>query len=341
MDREEKIKVAITAGIAGVILLIFILYLALSGNDSSEDEKLLTENISAYSSMTGPNIKTNEENAAASEADSGVDDKADASASASSVMSYNEFLEKKTTVSGNSFYETKTPFLKNVYKSVAYDKEAQLNEMFRYWQEGNQDAVRDLAHLERYEAMSYSLSNTSDFYYYGEYDTSGNPEGTGLAVYADSQYYYGEWHEGKRSGQGTWFAFYPKYNTYVVKEHLYTGEWLNDLPNGHGQEHYDYNSQYMNSEDIYIQNAIGDFYQGKYNGDMYVITIDNNGATTEWRGQCDKGNWKQVPDSVIGKNGLISVLKKIESKDAYIDMSSEAAKNNGITGMISGGNLVK
>ena len=50
MDRNEKIKIAITSGIVAVILLILVLFLALSGKKDN-DEKLLNENISEYASI--------------------------------------------------------------------------------------------------------------------------------------------------------------------------------------------------------------------------------------------------------------------------------------------------
>ena len=55
---------------------------------------------------------------------------------------------------------------------------------------------------------------------------------------------------------------------------MYSGQWADDRPNGKGQEHYDYDPEYMNSVDIYLQNIIGVFSEGLYNGSMYVITVD-------------------------------------------------------------------
>ncbi len=354
MEREDKIRVAITAGIAGLILLILVLFIALGGlgkkkSGSGADEAVSAASGDSVAGSDSSSLRSSEdatagdsESEAASEASSGASVSESAAGASSIVMEYSEYVDSgKTVVSGNSFYATKSPVLKDVYKKVKYDRDAQMNEMFEYWKNGNQEAVRDLAHLERFEAMSYSLKDTDDFYYVGDVDSEGRPNGLGLSVYADSQYYFGNFADGVRSGNGTWISFYPGYSTYVVKEHMYTGEWSDDLPNGQGQEHYDYASEYMNKEDIYIQNAIGGFSNGLYNGDMYIITVDKAGNTVEWEGICDHGDWELVTGANKDKRGNIPVLSGRENKENHVYMVPEKAKNNGITGIITGGSVRK
>ncbi len=335
MEREEKIKIAITAGIAGLILLILILFLALSGKDSKSDEQALSDNITKYASELA------EGSQAASDASSeGVSD--DAATESTSVVPYSEYVNaKKGTVSGNSFYETKSAVLKDVYKKIKYDTDAQLQEMMSYFADGNEEAVRDLAHLERFEAMSFSLDGTKDFYYHGEVNGSGQPDGIGIAVYADDQYYYGHWKDGVRSGDGKWISFYPSYSQYVVTEHMYFGEWLDDMPNGHGQEHYDYNQDYMNDADLYLQNAIGYFANGYYNGEQYIITVDKNYDTKEWIGTCDMGNWVQVLNTAEDSKGRIAVLSERENADNHVWMVKNKATDNRVLGIITGGSITK
>ena len=349
MEREDKIRVAITAGIAGLILLILVLFIALGGlgkkSRTNTDESvsgLSEENVAGSdSSSLGSSDDTvsGDSSAEASSGASAIDAAAEAS---SDNKEYSEYADSgKKTVSGNSFYAIKNPVLKDVYKNVKYDLNAQMNEMFEYWKNGNQEAVRDLAHLERFEAMSYSLKGSDDFYYLGDVDSEGRPQGLGLAVYAESQYYFGNFDAGVRSGNGTWIAFYPGYSTYVVKEHMYTGEWQDDLPDGQGQEHMDFASEYMNKEDIYVQNAIGGFSNGLYNGDMYIITVDNTGNTREWDGICDHGDWELVTGANKDKRGYIPVLSERENRDNHIYMAPEKARDNGVTGIITGGNVRK
>ncbi len=346
MERDDKIRVAITAGIAGLILLILVLFIALGGGkkkaEKANDDSVATSSVSDVSDSAASTLSSSEDEDSADEASTIASSSSDSSEGNSSGNAVSEYVDNtKKSVSGNSFYATKSPVLKDVYKGVKYDLNAQMNEMYEYWKNGNQEAVRDLAHLQRFEAMSYSLKGTDDFYYFGDVDSEGRPQGIGLAAYADSQYYFGNFEAGVRSGNGTWIAFYPSYSTYVVKEHMYTGDWQDDLPDGQGQEHYDYVPEYMNKEDIYVQNAIGGFSNGLYNGDMYIITVDNTGNTVEWDGICDHGSWELVYGANKDKKGNIPVVSGRDNKDNHIYMAPDKAVNNGVTGIITGGNVRK
>jgi hypothetical protein len=347
MDKQEKIKIAITAGIAAVILLILVLVLTLSGAKDNGDDQKLSESIQEYADIAASDVSTLDAMTASQEASSEeareeeTKEESSSSDSASTdVLTTTSKMEAaKETVSGNSFYATDKATLKNVYKNLKVDVKAQLKELSLYWSEDNMTAVRDLTHLERFEAMSYQLSGTNDFYYYGETNSDGKPNGTGLAVYGDDQYYYGQWADGVRSGNGTWISFYPKYSQYVVTEHLYTGQWSLDLPSGQGQEHYDYNYEDMNEEDYYLQNAIGNFSNGLYNGEMYIITVDKNDDTIEWNGTCKNGTWEQVLYTTVDSKGKIAYLSEREDSDHHLYMTMEGAKNNGVRGIIYGGSV--
>ncbi len=342
MNKEEKIKIAITAGIASVILLILILFLALSGKNKGDEEKMnasITDYANSQSSLETSIGTVAADAASTASTEEAASDSSTAAASQPATSEYKDTAEN--SVSGNSFYATNTAVLKDVYKGIKFDAKSQMKEMYTYWADGNTEAVRDLAHLERFEVMSYSLQGSNDFFYYGDTTGDGLPNGKGLAVYANNQYYFGDWSEGVRSGQGTWISFYPNYSQYVVKEHMYSGEWASDLPNGQGQEHYDYVSEYMNDKDIYLQNVIGGFKDGYYNGDMYIIIVDKNGDTTEWDGKCNAGTWEQVLYAAVDSKGKIPVLSLREDNERHIYMTEEGAGGNGVTGIITGGSVRK
>ncbi len=361
MERDDKIRVAITAGIVGAILLILVLYLALSGNGKKSGDgtgandvefAAVTDNAGKDGNASGDvdanssDAKDDSNKAADKSSDSkDIDvsnkDAGDSSAERTTAGKSTSKVIAKKSVSGNSLYRIESAEVRNVYKSLAIDINAQMNEMASYWSDGNMDAVRDLAGLDRFEAMSYKLNGTKDFLYCGDVNSDGKPDGKGLACYADDQYYYGDWSNGVRSGQGTWISYYPDYNEYVVKEHMYTGGWLNDLPTGEGQEHIDYIQDYMNDKDIYVQNAIGNFSNGLYNGHMYIITVNNNYETKEWYGDCENGTWKQVINTSQDKEGRSAVMDEKDNAENHIWLVQEKMKDNGIHGIITGGNVVK
>jgi hypothetical protein len=357
MDREEKIKVAVTAGIVAVILLILIIFLAVSGKKKNNDKDKTFDDVAEYVSLeasdgasSAAEAGSDASNSAATGAsgenaseDSSVKGASkDAASAGKTGKAYSEYpATAKGDVSGNSFYATTTPLLKDLYKYVNYNTADQLKEMASYFESGNIDAVRDLAHLERFEAMSYSLKGTSDFYYYGDVNDKGLPNGKGIAVYASSQYYYGDWADGKRNGKGEWFTFYPNYSTYVVTEHMYSGDWKDDLPDGEGQEHYDYAPEYMNNSDVYLQNAIGGFSKGLYNGDMYIMNIDKTQSSDEWLGKCSNGVFARIDGAANDKKGNIPVLKMRQHEKILFYMAEKKNKNNGVSGIISGGSVKK
>ena len=162
----------------------------------------------------------------------------------------------------------------------AYTKEFILKEAYPYFADNKQDAIWDLAHLKRYVKLSKGLEGTGDYYYQGDVDGEGKPHGKGLAIYEKNSYYFGDWSHGVRSGKGTWFRFYinqkNKNNAMgVYMSHIYSGDWADNLPNGEGAEHYDVDiSKLTSTKGRMLQNVVGPFKNGLYNGDMYANTVD-------------------------------------------------------------------
>lgn len=337
MNKNEKERVAITSGVVGVILLILVLYLSLSGAKAGKEQVNSISNAGNEATLAA-----SRDDAAKSASFASTDDidsvKAGEDASSSSSTAY-EVPAIDALVSGNSFYPVNNSILKKSYNKVSFETSKQLEELLKYWNDGNQAAIRDLVSLERFEAMSFSLSGTKDFYYYGDKDESGLPEGFGVAVYAENQYYFGQWKQGKREGEGTWFSFYPEYNQYAVKEHLYTGSFADDLPNGNGQEHFDYNYEFMNDVDLYLQNVIGNFKDGFYDGDMYIILVKPDASTTEWDGTCIKGDFQMVPNSSRDTRGRFPVMSQRENEDNHVWMYEDEKENQQVKGIISGGKV--
>lgn len=198
----------------------------------------------------------------------------------------------------------------------------QLEELYHYWIEYKLDAVNDLIHLPRVRTLTNELNGTNYFYYYGETDSKGNPDGSGLAVYADNTYYCGSWKSGKRSGQGMYWKIYPdKTGTIAgvmgVTEHMYNGSWLNDYPNGEGQEHFSYDYDVMKG-DIVIANVIGNFADGYYDGELYIMTTNDREETTDWEAAASKGVFEYCNRS-ISASGKRTVWEKTKSKGSQDD----------------------
>lgn len=218
--------------------------------------------------------------------------------------------------------------------SEAYTKEFILNEAYPYFEANNQDAIWDLAHLKRYVKLSRGLLNTGEYYYQGDVDSKGQPHGTGLAIYERNSYYFGEWSHGKRSGAGTWFRFYigqkNKENAMgVYVSHSYSGEWADDLPNGGGAEHYEVDiSKIDASKKLMIQNVVGNFTDGLYDGELFANTVDYIGTIQEWDAVAKNGVftlWRDM--SAIGE---CSVWRNKDDHQWCLDIDKSENKNQGI-----------
>lgn len=216
----------------------------------------------------------------------------------------------------------------------AYTKEFILKEAYPHFEANNQDAIWDLAHLKRYVKLSRGLLGTGEYYYQGDVDNDGQPHGTGLAIYERNSYYFGEWSHGKKNGKGTWFRFYigqkNKQNAMgVYVSHSYSGQWANDLPNGEGAEHFEVDiSKLEPTREIKIQNVVGNFTNGLYDGDMYANTVDYIGNIQEWDAVAKNGVfalWRDM--SAIGE---CSVWRNKDDHSLCLDVDKADNVNQGI-----------
>ena len=189
---------------------------------------------------------------------------------------------------------------------AAYTKEYILNEALPYFADNNQDAIWDLAHLKRYVKLSSSLEGTDQYYYTGAVNGNGRPEGKGLAIYEKNSYYYGSWSDGKRSGEGIWFRFYI----------------------GQRAEHYDVDISKLQVRERILQNIVGNFSDGLYDGELYANTVDYTGNVEEWSGITSRGVftlWRDM--SAIGE---CSVWRKNDDHSLCMDIDKSENKNQGI-----------
>lgn len=219
----------------------------------------------------------------------------------------------------------------------------QLEEIFFYWNDYQLDAVDDLIHLPRVRTLTKSLHDSNGFYYYGDLNSAGKPEGKGLAVYADDAYYCGEWKNGKRSGKGMWVQIFPDKLGVVngvsaVEEHSYNGEWENNYPNGEGQEHISYLFDEMfetKGADTYITNVIGNFKDGYYDGELYIMTANEEQQQLDWETTAKKGQFRYMGNEVstTGKRRVWEKMSNEASQEEYYWMLPAENRNHGIFGL--------
>ena len=226
------------------------------------------------------------------------------------------------------------------FDNVEFDTQAQLKEMMSYWEQGNQKALDDLAYLDRFCAMSYQLKGTNKFYYVGETNTDGKPNGTGIAVYADNQYYYGAWKNGVREGEGCWMHYHIHASANskdVYLFHQYSGSFKNDLPDGSGSEHYDFVMERLQKDTRYYSNFIGTYKQGLLDGTFYITTIDQKDSFEEWNATAKMGSFVYLSQGKE-KQGCRPALVDTEDEQNFIWLSDKENQNWGVKCYIRGEN---
>lgn len=227
--------------------------------------------------------------------------------------------QEEIVPSPTPYKEVMEPGKVNLSK-VTYNTESQLKEMMAYWADNNQKALDDLANLERFMAMSWSLKGTDDCYYYGEKDANGLPNGTGIAVYRDNQYYYGDWKNGLRSGNGTWIHYHihlTENKTDLYTYHQYTGGWKDDLPSGEGSEHYEYDTSLLKEGIGYDTNLVGSYLDGMINGEFFITNLYADGTIKEWNARAEKGAWIYQSETK-DKKGNRTIYVDIHDPENYI-----------------------
>ncbi len=334
LDEGQKERARILVTVIPFVLMILILGIFLifgNINNQKKDDKNqeLQESIKDYADTTLAEITEDEDEISKEESVAEESEKTTPIPQVVQTPDNPQATEKP--------YEEIMKPLEKDYSKIEYNAEAQLSEMMSYWKDNHQKALKDLVNLDRYKAMSYSLSGTKEFYYYGEKDANGKPHGKGIAVYADNQYYYGDWQNGLRSGIGTWMHYHihetpSKTDLYLY--HQYAGNWKNDLPDGEGSEHYDYNPDNMKGRNRYNNNLIGTYAKGLVHGEFYLTNINREGEVFEWYATGENGSWVYRSEN---RDSMGRGPVQVENKDPdnYIWLHPDENKNIGVSCLIS------
>ncbi len=335
--KEPKIPVIlILSGIIVVLFLCIIVLLVVPPNRrESDDSEALQQNMLDYA-----NEQKQNDNVAADTPTSEiiVVEPSEVPEEPEAAVPEQETKEETYTQESNTIDKTAIVVDIEDEDDISYTKEFIMNEMMPYFADNNLDAVWDLAHLKRYVKLSAGLKNTNSYYYQGGTDSSGKPDGIGLAIYENNTYYYGSWSHGVRSGDGRWIRFYideigAKTTKKVYQAHSYSGMWSNDLPNGEGAEHYEVDI--TQASDNVIQNVVGNFTNGLYDGEMYANTIDYLGNVQEWDGIAHQGVFELWRD--MSSIGECAVWRCKTDPEECLDIDKSENKNQGMRELLVSG----
>lgn len=335
---QKPVMTRILLGIMAILLICILVLLLMMFTQNRKKPQDLQQNITDYAKQQQSLEQTSEEQTSGEQTSEEEPRKEKALEQGKPLENQLELTEdavaelEETIVSVD---DEKTAIVVDIEdeSDESYTKEFILKEAYPYFEANNQDAIWDLAHLKRYVKLSKGLEGTGDFYYQGDVDSEGKPNGTGLAIYESNSYYFGQWKHGVRSGKGTWFRYYinqkNKANLMgIYVSHSYSGLWADNLPNGEGAEHYDVDISNLKSINRVIQNVVGNFKNGLYDGDMYANTVDHIGNVEEWDGVAKEGVftlWRDM--SAIGE---CAVWRYRDDHSICLDIDKSENKNQGI-----------
>lgn len=325
LTKEDKIQILIKIVPILLIIVILLITFVVNKNKNQKPEDAPQDTVSTEIIVSSPSASV----APAAE-DSASPDTESPEATASPEMT----PEAAATATPDPEEETLD------FSNVKFDTQTQLKEMMSYWEQGNQKALDDLANLDRFRAMSYQLKGTNKFYYAGETNADGKPDGMGIAVYADNQYYYGAWKNGVREGEGRWMHYHIHASTNskdVYRFHQYSGSFKNDLPDGSGSEHYDFVTERLQKDTRYYSNFIGTYKQGLLDGTFYITTIDQKDSFEEWNATAKMGSFVYLSKEK-DKQGCRPALVDTEDEQNFIWLSDKENQNWGVKCYIRGEN---
>lgn len=333
MEDKKKDLIPVAAIAIFLVIIIILCVVKLSARNGSQEESTIESGAQAVETLTASDT---EEETMTETKQNEVSKRGEKETEATGESLQNPMPSGKEKASAMTAPETRTISGNDPFAGadgVKKTNEEMLMEMAAYWEDDRMDAVEDLANLAWYMKMSAGIVDRNTFYYYGERNDQGQPEGTGIACYAGNEYYYGQWSGGKRNGTGEWVKYYVYYDDDTTSDrayklHMYMGEWRDDLPNGEGQEHYDLDMGNAASRDRYIQNVIGTFKDGYYSGEMYLTTLDFEGNQEEWNGLADEGVWS--PYAAATNKKEVPVCQEVDDENNYLWLTVKSNQDRGI-----------
>lgn len=138
------------------------------------------------------------------------------------------------------------------------------------------DSIKETLRAEEYVSFSDEVIGDTS-YYLGDYSDDGSREGVGIAVYENGYYYYGEFHDNVRSGQG--FIMRAAYaDSSSIGSFIYDGEWADDKPNGAGKAISNYYRDRISASDFVTKEIAGNYSDGLEDGEMTLTGKTKSGA---------------------------------------------------------------
>lgn len=205
---------------------------------------------------------------------------------------------------------------------------SKLLELFKA-EEVDYDAIKEMIRTDEFIALSDEVIGYDDSFYLGEKDENGKRSGKGLAVYFDGYYYYGDYSDDLRNGEGIYIrAVYSDSSS--IGSYIFEGHFENDLPNGSGTATSNYYKERITSAGLTKQVISGEFVNGLENGKMTLTGTKKAGGTVKYEYNVEDGVAVKSSDEDSGISGQYIISK---SKDGKSNLTSDGTKR-GVEGFV-------
>ncbi len=204
-------------------------------------------------------------------------------------------------------------------------KLAPLKELF---EAKDYDALKDKLREEDYVAFADEVIGDNS-YYTGDLDGEGKREGTGVAVYENGYFYYGEFHDDKRNGKGVLMrAAYSDSSS--IGSFIYDGEWADDKPNGNGVAKSNYFKDRVSATDFVTKEISGNYSNGLENGTMTLTGVTKGGSKQKFTYKAKDGIAEKSSNESSGVKGQYIIA---QTDDKSESLTSDGSKR-GVEGFI-------
>lgn len=239
-----------------------------------------------------------------------------------------ELIDKYSdTVSGVNFTEYRQR-IANV-QALADAGHALMEDVIAYMSAGRYDDMRELDDSQNASTVYQLMSGNS--YIYAQDGFAEDYTGMAAGLYSLDMggyyFYYGEYENGQRSGQG---VYYLLRDVDMNRYELYEGEWANDKPNGQGKLS---DVGDVSEGEVLTSVEEGNFTDGYEDGEFTIVLTSDAGysVTGSWTASMGKAPdiRDQYPDkdfSTVPEGRIVYVVLQNESGEStwYLYMGEQA-----------------
>lgn len=162
----------------------------------------------------------------------------------------------------------------------------------------NAQALYDLQLSEEGQALAKLVGDEGSYIYIPEGSTSG--KGIGFYSFAGcdcDQWYYGDYVEGKREGNGIWYFLGISASDGSLYKEVYNGQWSGDLPNGTGHQTIVIGETVRTNQDFQVTN-------GLFNGTYPINDTLEDGTTVSGSYTIQDGKYVTISDEELSANSF-------------------------------------